>query len=336
MNKYGQIGSILAYSCAVIIGSTAAYLTFPNAHHSTVLTSQPIEKSPVQKLETKATGPNTQTTQSLATTASAVSGDEKFCIGLCLETSNRLTSPDRIDDESFEKLFGEMHELAAYLETNYVARMDMLDLAMSTPEGKRRKLIVNAFSLLPVYQQEELGAELLKSDNWRARTDGVTLSISPESLTSDKAARLMNVLRNETHSHVKNSILGGVENAKHLKGDSATLDHLSNIMLTETVSSVRSDAMLAKLALSEHPHDAMSDAFMALRSGDIELQRTAFIVFEKIYETNDLVDGGLDKIDHNALQRALEDFMDVEINDDNRESMHRLLMEADRFYERHF
>ena len=151
-----------------------------------------------------------------------------------------------------------------------------------------------------------------------------------------RAKALISIYTNEPNNHVKRSVLKTLKNTEALRGDQATLDYLSGVMVSETDSGVKSEAMLTKLALQEDPLNAIPDAFMALNSGEAEFQHSGLIALERIYEANQLVDGGLDRIDHEAVERALETFMEAEITSENASEMNRLLKEADRFYDRHF
>lgn len=335
MKKFGRFFDLFIYASACLIGGAIAVITTSDAKQTEPYSNE-FGAILTQNIVSLSKPKTTRVSHTTDPTSQALSGTDDLCLSHCLEISNRLMGADIIDDESFETLFGQMDALAAYLETNYIARMDILDLAMHTQQGNKRALIVNAFTLLPAEQREELGQALLKSENWRARVDGVNLSIMPESLTPDKAKDLYSVIAQETHPVVKTSIINGIKNAAQLKGDRVMLDNLSDILRTDTDSSVRSSAMLAKLALQKDPHDALPDTFMALTSGDVELQSSAFIALEQIYDANNLIDGGLDRIDHDAVRRALDDFMEVEINEDNEKSIGLLLTQSDRFYERHF
>jgi len=324
---------ILSCLGAVIIGGGVAFFTLPKP--------QPVPSSP--SLESQE---NTPRDDKVNPVEIALNGEtspdvnkrqsETECLGRCYEMSQLFADSLKIDDERFETLLGQMTEFAAYLETNEAARMEMLDLALTTPDGNKRALLMDAFSLLPVTQRDILGAALIESNQWRVRTDGVNLSTIGQDITADKANQLIDTLGNDDHPHVKTTILGILKNSDSLKGDQKMLDNLSIMLGTETYANVRSEVLLTKLALENDPINVMPDTLLALGSNDPEYQYTAIIALDRIYESNQMVNGTLDPIDHRTVERQLEELLDIEITAENKAYMTRLLHEADAFYERHF
>jgi len=258
------------------------------------------------------------------------------CEAECEATLTRLYAESEIDDESYEALSVKIARLAAFLEGDAAGRQKMLELALTTEDQNKRALVVDAFNLLSLKQREELGAEFLKSDNWRIRTDGINLSIEAESLTSDKASSLLKLLTEEPHSHVRATILGTLKRADGLKGDVATLNGLSSILTSDANSNVKSEALLTKLELHENPLDVMPESLTALTSQEPELQLSAIIAFGKIYDNQADDNNAFAQVDHEFIKRSIDDLYKIEITDENKAAMTRLLQEADLFYYRHF
>ncbi len=332
MINSGRLIRLTIITGALFIGATLAIVTLPNSRPVTLESIRPqqLETATAQRLAIAPTL-STSKTSEIAPNSTVI---DTSCLGLCLDAQKLLALNTPIDDETYERLSGLAEGLAAHLEKNHSARIDMLDLARTTQDGNKRALLIDAFSLLPMVQREEIGTALMKSDNWLIRTDGIKLSTSPEGMASDKANSLINSFTNEPHFHVKTTILGVLENSEGLKGHQETLDNLSIIMQRETNPQVKSDAFLAKFALQGDPLDAMPDILIALGSGETELQQSALIVLGRVYESDHFV-GGLDRIDHGAIKREIEDLKDITFDADDQELI-RLLNEADRFYERHF
>lgn len=190
--------------------------------------------------------------------------------------------------------------------------------------------------MLPVGQRVELGHALSSANDRHIRAKAIPLLSESQMIGPDDAKTLITTFSNEKSAHVKTAIIQALKSPETLRGDAATLDYLSALMLLDTDPEVRSEAMLTKVALLVDPHDAMSDVFAALSSNETELQSKALIALEQIYEANGLVEGGLNCIDHEETQRALEDFMNIEVTDENQKVVMDLLNDADNFYNRHF
>ncbi len=333
---YGKLKIIGPYFLALIIGMALAFFSHgdetPFTKQSKITPSAPTESasnvnsSPIFAPSLLKTVPSKTGEPSLANS----------CNENCLTTRELLFANAIIDDENYSKLSGLAQGLAAYLEENHIARIDMLDLAKTTQDGNKRAFLIDTFILLPVEQRKELGQALTTSSDWQIRANGITLLSSHEIMTPDGAKTLMTSYANEPNTHVKSEMLKALNKPDTLRGDQTTLDYLSQVMFSETNPKVKSEAMLTKLALQEDPLTAMPDTLMALTSGQPEFQHSAFIALERIYEANDLVDGGLDRIDHEAIKRALEDLMEAEVTPENTLQMGRLLNAADMFYERHY
>lgn len=212
----------------------------------------------------------------------------------------------------------------------------MIELAKNTTDSNKRAFIIEAFSLLPAGQRIELGHSLSSSNNWHIRAEAIPLLSASSMMSPDGAKALITTFSNEQRAQVKVAMLKALKAPDTLRGDSATLDYLSGVLLSDTDPAVRSEAMLTKLVLSSEPHDAMPDVFAALTSKETELQSSALIALEQIYEGNELIDGGLDRIDHQATKRALKDFMKIDVTDENQKVLLDLLNDADNFYQRHF
>jgi len=333
MRIAGRTSTIIICLSAIVIGGGFAILTLPKSKPIAPQTQQDLQRNlPLDKVETALNSlPQTE-----SDTGTRASQSETTCLGRCFNISQRLTDNTVIEDEQFETLLGQMAEFAAYLETHDDARQDMLNLALTTPDGNKRALLIDAFSLLPLAQRDNLGQAFIESHHWRLRTDGVNLLTLDPNITSDKASELITTLETDPHPHVKTTILRGLKSAQTLKGDPTTLDHLSLIMRSETHSSVKSEILLTKLALEEDPLKVMPDTLLALNSGDPDFQYTALIALERMYETDHVTNGNLDQIDHRSIKQGLEALLEIEVTAENKSSMGRLLQEADAFYERHF
>lgn len=329
MRKAGRTSTIVICLSAIVVGGSLALFTRPQSNPATQQTQQD-------------TPPHTPTHQreitrnDLPPSGTNAPQSETSCLGRCLDISQHLTNSAVIEDERFETLFGQMAEFAAYLETNDRARLDMLNLALTTQDSNKRALLIDAFTLLPLAQRDILGQAFIESNHWRLRTDGVNLLTLDPNMTSDKVSDLINTLETDPHPHVKTTILKGLKSAKTLKGDLDTLDNLSLLLNSETHSTVKSEILLTKLALEDDPLNAMPEALLALSSGDPEFQYTALIALEHIYKTDHVTHGKLDQIDHRSIKRGLEALLKIEVTAENKSSVARLLKEADAFYERHF
>lgn len=332
---------MIATAAAITIGVGAAIVTQPQAKQveSVILASIPSSGQSGNLPQDNAPQIQRSNLQKHARPdkpASTLVEIQQPCLGACLNMIAVLNNDVKIDDESYDEQSKLLAEFIVHLKTNSKARLDMIELASTTDDGNKRALIIEAFASLPSDQHIELGHALMTSSDWQVRANGVTLISSPEIMTPEEAKGFLSIYANEPNNHVKRAMLYALKNSETLRGDQVTLDYLSNVMLSDTNPEVRSEAMLTKLALQEDPLNAIPDAFMALTSGDPNFQFSAFIALDRIYDANNLIDGGLDRIDHEAVKRALEDFMNVEITSENASDMDRLLKEADLFYERHF
>ena len=338
MKFSGQFISVTAVSAALIIGAALAITTLPNSDAAVSAAAPGVQVLPHTKDGHKPRPSGTSSGISSTrkdTFLSNAQAETTQCLGPCLNAAKLLTHESPIDDDTYEKLTGLAEGLAAYLELNKSARMDMLDLVLTTEDSNKRALLMDAFALLPLDQREALGQGLALSENWKIRTDGINLSMTPQTMTTGKAETLFQHFTAEPHPHVKATVLSVLKNAESLKGDTATLENLSNIMRTETDAGLKSKALLTKLALQEDPLAAMPDALMALNSGEPEFQQSALIALNQLYEAERVTEGGLDRIDHRAIKRGIERFQNIRITPENKADVQRLLDEAERFYQRH-
>lgn len=334
-NKSRFIG-LLGYAAVAFIGAGISFMTLPKS-----VTPRPAKAGQTDKAVTQNTQPDSMEAfrlkSSKSESAATISSSKVVsCLGACLKLSVRLNDNARIDDENFESLQGQISEFAAYLAVNETARMEMLKLVMTTKDSNKRALVIDAFSWLPKEQQEGLGTELLKSDNWLVRTGGVNLFTASDNLTPDKAKALISVLTDDSHSHVQTTILKILKNSESLKGDPDTLNKLTVIMNSKVDSIVKSDALLTKLALHKNPLNAMPDTIRALTSKDPEVQTSALIALERIYEADKVKNGKLSQIDHSFVKTVLEDLIYVEVTAKNKSQIERLIKEVDAFYARNF
>lgn len=332
-----KLVTMIAIASAFMIGGGAAIITTPKAPQlrPVIISGQSGHDLP-QDNTLHIQRPELQKNSRADKAATNLTEIEQPCLGPCLNTVAILTNNDKIDDESYEKLSRLLADFAAHLKTNPNARLDMIELAKTTKDGNKRALIIDAFASLPSDQRIALGHALTTSDDWQVRANGISVLSSSDIMTPDGAKALIKIYAGEPNNHVKTSVLKSLKNVDSLRGDQATLDYLSGLMTYETDSSVKSEAMLTKLALQEDPLDSMPDVFMALSSGEAQFQSSALLALERIYEANELVDGGLDRIDHYSVELAIEAFMNAEVTPENASEMNHLFKLADMFYMRHF
>ena len=257
------------------------------------------------------------------------------CASRCSSTLSMLNETIEIDDDTFSRLESSIHEISDYLQNNESERHYYLQMAMTTTDGDKRRFLTNIFAQLPDQQRAEIAENFIGSDNWRVRSEGVSLISDHDDLNLEMANTLMDIFSNEESSYIKGNILTNLKQSAILQGDTEILQQLDSALYNETDSSVRVAALNAKMQLSGQPNHVLPDALQALRTSDPELQLAGLIAVEQVLKHMQANSESGEYIDTNSIRNEFEAIQSMPVYDDDKKRSERLVSEANAIYARY-
>ncbi len=258
--------------------------------------------------------------------------DANICKDGCEVIQTILQTTLDLDDVRYETLLGSLDPFTKFLRDNPKGQRDFIDIAMSTSDGNKRDLIIDAFTQLPKAQAEVFAFELLNADGWQLRSKAPQLLEHHDGLSEEKIEAYFEALGQEANPYVKKRLLQTLTSNAALAQSENLIPSLNAIIQYTTNESTRSSALSVKMDLNPDVSSRASDAMHALRSGQAEFQLTGLLAFETLLENADT----RQTIDKRALQNQLNYLREsTRFSKDDQTSL-RLLNEADTMYERHF
>lgn len=254
------------------------------------------------------------------------------CIKECEIHLEALRGFSSIDDDDFESLLGDIDAFIAYLKANPEARAEMMELALYSEDGNKRKIIITAFRQLTVSDQKELGLALAESLDSVVRREGINFLASSTTMDRALALEFADMLLTEQDEYVRLSLVKAFNQPDILRGDQEVLQTLEQIADSGLYDTVRGEVLLARVQLEATPENIFNDAVDAVRSKAADYQHYGIWALEQIMIRQADVELEISAANARQVETLFKDLMRPEF-DDIPADVHKA---ADDLYERHF
>ena len=205
-------------------------------------------------------------------------------------------------------------KLVSQLARNARLRTELIKIAVEA-SGDKRQFIIAAFSQLKTGSQWALGKALSEASEYNQRLDGIHLLANPATMNKAVGMWFTGRLETEQDLYVRSALIKALSQTDLFYGDSRVAQVLSNVIATDADSSVRGEALLAKVRLAKNPQASLSDSLAAVRSSSSEYQQYGALALEQVVTRQTLQGAKLDSQSESAISQLVAELMNPEFDD---------------------